>query len=187
MSINITKPNLGASNNVWGSQLNTALDAIVTEVNRLGTSGANELAYADNSTGIQTVVSGQLTYTQIHGCGIVVPPTDGPVNIEWEGFAQVINAASGGGVTYLGLMEVPQPNGGTPTLVVSGACSWTTANTGNFSSFLGTIRGSYHLPRVTDYRNFVLSGVNLLDTGSSASVYWANSPTNPTYIKAGRA
>jgi hypothetical protein len=36
VAISITKPTVGGDNNVWGAKLNTALDDIVTEVNRVG-------------------------------------------------------------------------------------------------------------------------------------------------------
>lgn len=39
MAIAISKPTVGGSTGTWGTELNSALDTIVTEVNRIGTAG----------------------------------------------------------------------------------------------------------------------------------------------------
>lgn len=62
-----------------------------------------ELAYAENNTGSQTTVPVFSTYVAVPGATIVVPPTDGPVVVEYG--AEMRVGTSGGGVGFLVLFQ----------------------------------------------------------------------------------
>lgn len=70
MAISITKPTVGGSENLWGDQINDALDTIVNTVNGAGggpdisavTSTAAELNFLDGSTANTVVNSKAAVY-----------------------------------------------------------------------------------------------------------------------------
>lgn len=159
------------------------VDAHNTEreaINSLQTDGI-EIAYAENVTNTVTVVSGSLVYSQIDGCGIVVPPQSYPWRIDFEACLQVTTA--GAGAMYLALMEIPTA-GGTPTLVQSAVKEILSTNSGTYSKLAGTAKSSRRFDPTTTYRTFCLSLVNLLDSGSGLVSNSANSATNPSWIGA---
>jgi hypothetical protein len=98
MPITITKPSVNGSNNVWGDQINTALDVIVDAVNGAAggpdistvTSTAAELNLLDGATA-ETVVNskaviygdaGEIVGTSVTGSSLAIDNTDGDWTFE---------------------------------------------------------------------------------------------------------
>lgn len=140
----------------------------------------HELAYAENTTGTATPVSGFGVYSQVPGVAVVVPPTPRPVWLEWNG--DYVLSGAQAGVVYLSVLEIPA-GGGSGTQIATSQKSVTAAQNGAYSATVGDVPGKFRLGPTTVTRTFALSGVLLYDvTDFTANLQ--NTAVNPTWLRA---
>lgn len=177
----VTPPN-------WGQQLidaaqsrideRVAVDDELTELIPAGMELASaEVAY---SFGTTFAVS-PATAAAVIGAMIIVPPTIGPVLLQWGGDAAI--GTAGAGLLQLQVWEgvgsftVPY---WTNIGVVAANVSTGTGSSGNGLP----LRGSKRLDPSTVDRTFFLAAQSYRDTGSGLVATMKNNPETPTYLRA---
>lgn len=178
----VTPPN-------WGQQLNDAItsrydDRVVVddELQELIPAGM-ELASSTVSYTFATSFSvSPATATAIIGAVIIVPPTDGPVRLEYGTDALITTAGAG-----LLQLQVWQDTGGVFTVPTFTSVPVTAANVSIFTGYSGNgfpMRGVRRLDPSAVDRTFFLALILYRDGGSGLAAGVPSSPENPSYIRA---
>jgi hypothetical protein len=147
------------------------------------TVGANELAYAENVTGVGTTATsaaGGGAGTEVAIPGTTITVTDSasrPVTIRFKANAQ--QTAVGTGVLLLSLTETTS----TPTDLTSSLADLPNSTTLP-AAFLGSLVGDYRIGVVTTTRTFRLSITVWGQSGVTPAVQVFNAGNNPTTIQA---
>lgn len=138
------------------------------------------LAQAENAGGTVTSIAGNLVYTAIPGCNVVVLPCPYDVYLEFEISAQITTAALG--AIYAAIKETTS---GTPVLLCVANRSVQGDMSGTGSAVAGTMIKRRRIGPVASTRTFQLYGVSLEDSGVTTLAWNVNNAaTAESYLRA---
>lgn len=177
----VTPPN-------WGQQLNDAITsryddrvAVDDELTELIPAGM-ELASAEVLYNFPVAFAvSPATATGVIGAMIIVPPTTGPVELQWGGDAAI--GTAGAGMLQLQVWE------GVGSFTIPYFTNFPATvdfvSTGTGSSGNGLpLRASKRIDGSTVDRTFFLGAILYRDTGSGLVATMKNNPETPTYLRA---
>lgn len=177
----VTPPN-------WGQQLNDAITsryddrvAVDDELQELIPAGV-ELASAEVAYSFATTFAVfNATAAAVVGAMIIVPPTVGPVRLEYGGDVLITTAGAG-------LLQIQVWEGvGSFTVPTFTSMPTTAANVSIFAGYSGNgfpMRGVRRLDPSAVDRTFFLAATLYRDGGSGLTAALPNTPENPSYIRA---